>query len=220
MVFSLSKRLSHRFSVLASYAYSQTIGNYPGTYSATHGELNPNKSAQYDLTEFLVNRCGPLPNDRPHNFKATGFFEQSIGGKVKLTCGFTFTAISGRPIEVLGAHLFGGASEVFILPRRSGGRTPTGTQLDLHVGYKHQDSSHVRLALSFDIINLLDQRQIISVDDNYTYDPVSPLAYGRPADLRHLRAVFGTVVSLNSNYGQPTAFQDPTYFRAGGRLSF
>ena len=49
----------------------------------------------------------------------------------------TFTAISGRPIEVLGAHPAYGPSEVFILPRGSGGRTPTITQTDLHIGYDH-----------------------------------------------------------------------------------
>lgn len=220
LVFTLSKRLSNRFSLIGSYSYSRTIGNYPGTYSSANGQLNPNNSSQFDLTDLLANRTGPLATDRPHNFKATGFYVQPLGDRSKLTFGLTFTAVSGRPIEVLGTHLYYGPYEVFILPRGSGGRTPTITQFDLHIGYDHKLSSRVNLSLYADLVNLFNQRAVTNVEDLYTVDPVSSIINGKPEDLRHLRTAFGTLPSYNSNYGQPTAFQEPLYFRFGGRLSF
>ena len=220
LVLTLNKRLSNRFSVLASYTYSRTVGNYPGTFSSSNNQLDPNISTQFDITDLLANRNGPLPTDRPHNFKATGFYDQPLGEKRKLTIGLTFTAFSGRPIEVLGAHPTYGPREVYILPRGSGGRTPAITQFDLHIGYEQKLSRLVSLSVFGDIVNLFNQREIINVDDEYTTDFVGPIVNGRVADLRHLKTTDGLVPVANSNYGQPTAFQEPMYFRVGARLSF
>ncbi|MCU1278025.1 MAG: hypothetical protein JWM53_1571, partial [bacterium] len=74
LVLTATKRLSHNFLVLASYTYSRTVGNYPGLFQASNGQLDPNISTQYDLRELLVNRDGPLPNDRPHNLKLKGSY--------------------------------------------------------------------------------------------------------------------------------------------------
>ncbi len=71
-----------------------------------------------------------------------------------------------------------------------------------------------------DIINLLDEREVINVDDEYTFSSVNPIQYGTPDDLKKLRAVDGSKLVLNSNYGQPTAYQAPLTLRFGGRLSF
>lgn len=221
VVLTLSKRLSNRLSLLGSYTYSRTIGNYPGLHAATSGQLNPNNSTQFDLIDLLANRSGPLPSDRPHNFKLTGFYVQPLRGDAsKLTVGLTFTAISGRPIEVLGAHALYGTREVSILPRGSGGRTPTVTQFDLRLGYDQKLGRGVDLGLFADVINLFDQQAVINVDDEYTVSVVSAIPSGRPADLRHLRDPDGNPVVLSSNYGQPTAFQSPLYLRLGGRLTF
>ena len=70
---TLQKRLSNRFSILANYTYSRLLGNYPGPFSPYNNQLDPNISVQYDIIDLTVNRNGPLNNDRPHNFKATGF---------------------------------------------------------------------------------------------------------------------------------------------------
>jgi hypothetical protein len=217
---TMQKRFSNRFSLIASYTYSRTIGNYPGTFSPSNGQLDPNISTQFDIIDLLANRNGPLPGDRPHNFKATGFYEQPIGDKAKLNFGLTFTATSGRPIEVLGTHLYYGPNEVYILPRGSGGRTPTVTQLDLHIGYEQKLGQRVSLSLFGDVINLVNQRTPTNVDDVYTYDVVQAIRNGQPEDLKHLRTQNGALPAFNSNYGQPTAYQMPLTFRLGGRLSF
>ncbi len=134
--------------------------------------------------------------------------------------GMTFSAYSGRPINVQGADPIYGPSYVFILPRGSGGRTPMVTQFDLHLGYDQPLSKRVALSVFLDVINLFDQRQVTNVDDDYTYSSVLPILNGRPSDLAHLRTYDGTPAIVNSNYGQPTAYQSPLYMRFGARLSF
>ena len=57
-------------------------------------------SDQFDLVDLLANRNGPLPNDRPHNVKLLGTYQQPIKNGV-LTLGLTFSAYSGRPINCL-----------------------------------------------------------------------------------------------------------------------
>ena len=220
LVLTANKRLSSRFGIIANYTYSRMIGNYPGTYDGTADENLPNFSSQYDLTDLLANRNGPLPNDRPHNLKLLGTYQQPIRTSGTLTIGLTFSAYSGRPINVLGAHPIYGASQVFLLARGSGGRTPMVSQFDLHVGYDHKFNKRITLAVFADVINLFDQRAVTNVDDDYTYSSVSPVIQGKPADLLHLKDVTGAAIVLNSNYGQPTGYQAPLYMRLGGRLSF
>lgn len=218
-----SKRLSTRFSLLGSYTFSRTIGNYPGLFTAANNNLDPNISTQYDFIDLLANRKGPLQTDRPHNFKLAGTYRQPILATPQhstLTGGLTFTVYSGSPIEVLGYHPAYAELEVFILPRGSGGRLPAVTQLDLHLGYEKKLSGTAQLSLSLDVINVLNLRQVISVDPEYTGSPVAAILNGTPEDLRHLRALDGGSVVINSNYGHPTNWQAPLFLRVGARLSF
>ncbi len=220
LVLTANKRLSSRFGLIANYTYARILGNYPGTFDGTVDENLPNFSSQYDLTDLLANRNGPLSNDRPHNLKLLGTYQQPIGSGGTLTVGLTFTAYSGRPINVLGAHPIYGFSQVFILPRGSGGRTPTVTQFDLHLGYDHKFNKRITLSVFVDVINLFDQRTVTNVDDDYTYSSVAPVIQGSPGDLLHLKDNEGSPIVLNSNYGQPTGYQAPLYMRFGARLAF
>ncbi len=216
-----NKRFSNRFSVISSYTYSRLLGNYPGLFSPYVNQLDPNLSSQYDIIDLTVNRNGPLNNDRPHNFKITGYYAQPItrvNGTVTLS--LTFTAISGRPIQVLGAHVAYGGRQTMILPSGAAGRTPPITQLDLHVGYDQKLGKQARLSVYVDVINALNQQAVTNIDEEYTFSVVSPLLYGRTEDLKRLRADDGSPPIVNSNYGQPTAFQAPLLLRLGGRLAF
>jgi hypothetical protein len=221
LVLTLNKRLSNRFSIISSYTYSRNLGNYPGTFSSNNGQNDPNISSQFDLTNLLANRNGPLPADRPHNFKVSAFYVQPVAGdRGSFTVGLTFSAVSGRPIEVLGRHPTAGRREVFLLPRGSGGRTPFITQFDLHIGYEHKLTKRVSLSVFADAVNLFNQQAVTNVDDEYTTSTVASVPSGRLSDLGHLKDNGGNLISYNSNYGQPTAYQLPLYFRLGGRLSF
>ena len=109
LVLTATKRLSHNFLILASYTYSRTLGNYPGTFSASNGQLDPNISSQYDLRELTINRDGPLPNDRPHILKVQGSYFMPFGANT-IVFGLAFNMQSGTPIEVLGANTLYGVS--------------------------------------------------------------------------------------------------------------
>jgi hypothetical protein len=58
------------------------------------------------------------------------------------------------------------------------------------------------------------------VDQNYTFDSVSPVVNGKPADLPSLRNVQNQNVALNSNFRNATAYQLPFSARLGAKLSF
>jgi hypothetical protein len=121
---------------------------------------------------------------------------------------------------VLGSHIAYGARETFILPAGSGGRTPTITQVDAHIGWDQQLAQDTKLSVFLDVINLLNEREVINVDDEYTFSNVDPIKYGTPSDLKKLRTSDGSRLVLNSNYAQPTAYQAPLALRFGARLSF
>ena len=222
VIASVQKRLSHHFTVLASYTYSRTLGNYPGLYDGARGQLDPNSSGLFDLHKLVVNTTGPLPTDRPHNLKVAAAYEIPIGGpsgENGLTIGVVFSVLSGRPILTLGGDPNYG-NGVYILPRGAAGRTPTITQLDLHIAYWRQFSKGVRVELSWDTFNLINQRTPTEVDDQYTYDYVSPIENGKAEDLAYLRNQNGQPVTRNPNYAQPTAYQAPLSMRFGAKLSF
>ena len=94
---------------------------------------------------------------------------------------------SGTPIEVLGANTLYGVSETFILPRGSGGRTPTLTSFDLHVSYRRQLSRLFGFEAYADVFNLFNQQEVTAVDDEYTASNVNPIQNGKVADLVNLK---------------------------------
>src|SRR5262249_6204257 len=98
-----SKRLSKSWLMMASYTYSQTKGNYAGLFSADNGQLDPNFTSWGDAPQLLINRNGPLPNDRPHIFRLDGFYEYAIGHTSSAIAGLAFIARSGQPQNALGS---------------------------------------------------------------------------------------------------------------------
>ncbi|HWE27751.1 MAG TPA: TonB-dependent receptor [Polyangia bacterium] len=220
MVLTATKRLSHNFLLLASYTYSRTLGNYPGLFQASNGQRDPNITTQYDFRELLINRFGPLPNDRPHILKVQGSYFVPFGSNT-MVFGLAFNMQSGVPIEVLGGNpIYGGSPETFILPRGSGGRTPTLTSFDLHVSYRRQLSRIFSFEAYADVFNLFDQQEVTQVDQLYTSSNVNPIENGKVADLVNLKQINGNQPLLNPNYGHAVTYQQPLSMRFGVRLSF
>ncbi len=221
MVLTAQKRFSKNFLLLASYTYSRSKGNYPGLVQASNTQFDPHVNSAYDLPEFMINRDGPLPSDRPHNLKLVGSYFVPLGAREDegFTLGLKFTAISGRPIDVIGNLPLGIARESFILPRGQGGRLPMITQTDLRIGWTRYIGSY-KAELMFEVFNLFNQQQVTDVDMIYTFDEVQPIPNGRPEDLATLRTASDNVATPNPNFGQPTARQAPLSLRFGAKLSF
>ena len=221
LIITANKRLSHNFILLASYTYSRTTGNYPGLFSASNGQTDPNISSAYDLKEFLVNRYGPMNADHPHALKLDGAYMLNLGGnKGALQLGASFHVVSGTPIDVLGVHPTYGINETFLLQRGAGGRTPTISQLNLRLSYQRRLSKTFNMNAYWDIYNVFDQRQVEAVDNSYTFDTVLPIANGTFADLKNLKNINGTAVTPNPNYGRATAYQTPISMKLSVEVTF
>jgi hypothetical protein len=219
LTITATKRLSHNFQVLASYTYSRTLGNYPGLFQASNGQLDPNISSQYDLREFLFNRDGPLPEDRPHNLKLLGSYLLAVRDGT-IIFGAQFNAQSGTPIDVLGYSPVYGRREAYILPRGAGGRTPMVSSFDLHVSYRRKLTKMFTMEAYADVFNLFNQQAPLAVDMEWTTSRVSSIVNGTVADLAALKTNNGAAPLLNPNFGHATAYQAPLSTRLGVRLSF
>jgi hypothetical protein len=147
-----------------------------------------------------------------------GFYEVPVG-KGSFVGGLSFSAYSGVPRNYIGA-LIPSQPLVFILPRGSAGRTPTVTQADVKLAYRRALSKTTALEAFLDIYNILNQRTALQMDDNYTFDLVSPIENGTVNDLRFAKNLSGAPITKNPNFGQGTVYQAPIHGRLGLRLLF
>ena len=218
LTLSASKRLAHNWMLRASYTYSRLIGNYNGLYDVDNNYAAPNGNNAYDYPVLVLNKNGPLANDRPHSGHVDGFYQVPVGKGV-MTFGASFLAYSGIPRNYVAA-VSPGQQLVFLLPRGSAGRTPTITQTDVKIAYRQDLSKTLAVEAFFDIYNLMNQRTALAVDDNYTYDTAAAIVNGNVNDLKFARNSSGAPLTKNPNFGQPTAYQSPIYGRMGLRVLF
>jgi hypothetical protein len=215
---SINKRFSKNWLTRAAYTYSRLIGNYEGLYQAEQNYFAPNGSNYTDTPDLYSNQNGPLPNDRPHLFHVDGFYQAPVGRGV-ITAGLSFAARSGMPRNYVSG-LVPGQQLVMLLPRGSGGRTPTVTELNGKIAYKRQLSPKVNLEAFIDLFNILNQQAVVLTDDNYTYSWAGPIVNGTPSDLKYAKDISGAPIVKNPNYGQPLLYQRPFNGRLGLRLTF
>ncbi|HEY0713586.1 MAG TPA: TonB-dependent receptor [Polyangia bacterium] len=218
LTLSLTQRLGQRLSVQAWYTYARLFGNYNGLYDQDNNYFAPNGGNAYDTPDLVLNKRGPLANDRPHAARVTGHYTQPVGGGA-LVGGLSFSAFSGVPRNHVSA-LFPGQQLVFLLPRGSAGRTPTVTQLDAKLGYRHQVARWATFELALELFNVLDRRTPLRQDDNYTYDPAAAIVGGNSGDLPHAKNAAGGAITPNTNFGRATAYQAPFHGRLALRAFF
>jgi len=225
----VAKRFVRRLFFNASYTYSSLRGNYPGLYLPDSDQRDPNLSTQYDVRGIMVNRDGPLPNDRPHLIRLDGYYVLPVG-RSSLTGGLSFVGRSGQPLNALGKYPGSDPLNSFILPRGSMGRTPFVTQFDLHFGYRRPLGPKMSAEAFIDIFNVFNQRAVLAQDQEYTVDRVLPLEKGQNIGSLQKRNSAGVVVtddngnpvlaSRNPNFLMPTAYQLPISGRLGLKVSF
>ena len=168
--FTLTRRFSKKLYLQASYTYSRTEGNYPGSVSYDNGQLDPNISSQFDLIELLANHVGPLQTDRPHYIKVDGYYIFDFGKNGNLTTGIRFRALSGIAENALAPHYLYGVDESFLLPRGELGRTDFDHGLDVHIGYSKPfavGKHNYQLELFFNVFNVYDRQGTFYVDNTY-----------------------------------------------------
>jgi len=223
---SAVKFFSDDFMARATYTLSRLRGNYPGLFSPDTDQLDPNFTSMYDLPELMGNRYGPLPGDRPHAFKAEGYYRLGLGADDSVVVGARARGAVGRPSGALGSHISYGQGETFVLPRGSGERAPWQTAFDLHAAYGRKLPRGMAVEGFVNVFNLFDQQPATRLDEIYTFDVVKPVIGGDADDLAHVKKsgpdgrTINEQVSVNPNYGNPIESQLPLAVQIGARLTF
>ncbi|HTM34209.1 MAG TPA: TonB-dependent receptor [Vicinamibacterales bacterium] len=228
---TFDRRFSNNWSMLASYRWSRLRGTFEGFFREDNGQSDPGITSLYDFptndpSYATIGRdqfgyqgdirylgsagAGPLPLDRPHQFKVSGnrmFGNLSLGLAVNLS--------SGKPLTALeGLSPYGNTGEVPLTPRGGGfqtvdgfkTRTPFESQVDLQGSYSINMGNNDRLTLLADMFNLFNLRRTLDYNNNIDFP------------------VFGVP---NPNFGTPTSanvagqqFQRPFQLRLGIRYAF
>ncbi len=231
MTLSLTKAFANTWLAQASYTASWLRGNYAGLFRPETNQLDPNGNSDFDLRSLLANRTGNLPADRTHNIKIFASKDFLLPADQIINVGLSFNSRSGAPLDYLGRHPIYGRREVYILPRGSGGRGDWVHNFDTHIGYGIRLAKQSVLTLNIDIFNLFNFQAATSRDQEFTRSNVLPISEGKTTELPDvatntsgkLRNSDGTPFnpqSVNPNFLNPTAFQEPRQFRFGAKVTF
>ena len=229
------KAFSNQWLAQVNYTVSWNRGNLAGLFRPETGQLDPNINSDFDLISLLPNRTGDLPGDRRHVVKVFGAKEFQLPANVTINLGLGYLGRSGTPLNVLGSHVQYGDSEVFILPRGAGGRTPWVHSIDTNVTFGYRFSKDSALTVGVDIFNLFNFQQAIGFDQRYTLADVLPVKDGTAANLfgkegeaptdtsKKLLYSDGTdfqASDVNPNWKNPTQYQTPRQIRINARVTF
>ena len=162
VTFTANRRFGGKWGVQSSYRWSRLHGNFEGFFRNDNGQSDPAITSLFDFPtndptytqiggpqegfrgdiRFLGERgAGPLPLDRPHQFKVFGTYAFNPG----VTVGLGFTAQSGTPLTALAANpVYDSDGEIPETPRGAGfetadgfrDRTPWTSTFDVHVDYR------------------------------------------------------------------------------------
>jgi hypothetical protein len=216
------KRFSNNWQLQSSYRWSRLYGTFEGFYRNDNGQSDPAITSLYDFptndptyTELAPEfgfrgdvrylgklGAGPLPTDRPHQFKVYGSktfdFGLNLGAGVVLSSGSPLTALAANPV-------YGNGGEIPEGPRGSGvqtvdgfkKRTPFENDVNFHADYGIRFGDQ-RIVLLADVFNLANVQRVRDYD-NYTEN------------------TFG---AINPSYGARLAYQTPRQIRLGVRFEF
>ncbi|MDI1448789.1 TonB-dependent receptor [Polyangium sp. 6x1] len=229
------KAFSNQWLAQVNYTVSWNRGNLAGLFRPETGQLDPNINSDFDLVSILANRTGDLPGDRRHVIKVFGAKEFQLPANVTINLGLGYLGRSGTPLNVLGSHALYGDSEVFILPRGAGGRTPWVHSIDTNVTFGYRFSKDSTLTVGVDIFNLFNFQQATGFDQRYTLGDVLPVQDGTAANLHGKKGEAPTDTSkkllnsdgtdfdpadINPNWQNPTSYQTPRQIRINARVTF
>ena len=167
--FLLDKRFADNWSLRASYLWSRLYGNYPGlTQSDENGRTSPNVGRSWDypammFTEHGQPNFGPLPTDRPHQFKVQGIYQFDFGTSV----GVNEYVSSGLPVTREIGILAPSNYPNQYLGRGSDGRTDVFSQTDMYFQHPLKLGGGRRLEFNFTIFNLFNQEAGINKFSTY-----------------------------------------------------
>src|SRR5262249_8509943 len=192
-----TKSFSDLWQAQVSYTWSRLTGNYDGLFRPEDGQLDPNLNSTFDLKTLLLNQEGNLAGDATHSFKAYLATEFGVLPVLSVARGGSFNAVSGTPINYLGAQVTYGPGQAYILERGSGGRLPWVTSFDARVAFNYRMGKDSVLTAGIEAFNIFNSQRPITVDNNYTFDNVGPIVGARNGSVP---APYGSIVHIGPNY--------------------
>ena len=228
---TFGKRFSNNWQMQASYRWSQLEGNFEGFFRNDNGQSDPAITSLFDFptndpsyTAIGVPQygfrgdirylgalgAGPLPVDRPHQFKVFGNYNFNMG--LNLGVGAIFG--SGRPLTAMAANpAYDSAGEIPEGPRGSGietvddgFRTRTPTEIDVNVqGSYALKFGGRRLVFLADMFNLFNLQRVRD------YDNFTEIGYLTE------NPDYGTATNPNTG---TAGYQTPFQLRLGIRFEF
>ncbi len=228
---TFGKRFSNNWQMQASYRWSQLEGNFEGFFRNDNGQSDPAITSLFDFptndpsyTAIGVPQygfrgdirylgalgAGPLPVDRPHQFKVFGNYNFNMG--LNLGVGAIFG--SGRPLTAMAANpAYDSAGEIPEGPRGSGietvddgFRTRTPTEIDVNVqGSYALKFGGRRLVFLADMFNLFNLQRVRD------YDNFTEIGYLTE------NPDYGTATNTNTG---TAGYQTPFQLRLGIRFEF
>jgi hypothetical protein len=220
-----NRRLANRWALRVSYLWSRLNGNYSGLAQADEpGRAEPNVGRNFDAPFIMFDQTGnptygPLPTDRPHQFKGQFIYETPFG----LSAGVNAYVASGVPVTRDAAFVPPNNYPVQYLGRGSDGRTPTMSQFDLNLTQDIKVGKDRRVQLMANVLNIMNSKTAtsrfptetslaagtavaISEDDFFRgFDGQALVAAAGPRDPRFL---------------MDSQFQNPREIRLGVRFVF
>jgi hypothetical protein len=149
--------------------WSRLNGNYSGlSQGDENGRTSPNVGRLFDYPAMMFDESGqpvfgPLPTDRPHQFKAQGIYTLPFGTSI----GANFYVSSGVPVSREVGIFPGSNFPVQYHGRLSDGRTDVYSQTDLLVQHEFKVGGSRALQVSLNVLNLFDQSASIGKWQTY-----------------------------------------------------
>jgi hypothetical protein len=222
--FALEKRFAANWYLRSSYLWSRLYGNYSGlSQSDENGRTSPNVGRLYDYPLMMFAdggkpALGPLPTDRPHQFKTQFIYQFGFGTSV----GVNQYVASGLPVTREIGIFPPNNLPVQYLGRGSDGRTPMYSQTDFLVQHGFRIGGSRQLQVSFNVLNLFNQDTAIGKNSTYHYSSgVTPNEAAFYAGTQTLASLITSQnVTQNPAFLMNNAFQAPIQARFGVKFIF
>jgi len=161
---------------------------------------------------------GPLPTDRPHQFKTQFIYQFNFGTSI----GVNQYMASGLPVTREIGIYPPNTLPVQYLGRGSDGRTPTFSQTDMVLQHEFKLMGTKALQLSLNVLNLFNQDTAVSKASTYQYTggviPNEAAFYAGSQTLASL--INSQNVVQNPNFLMDNGFQAPIAARFGVKFIF
>jgi hypothetical protein len=223
--FAFEKRFADNWYLRSSYLWSRLFGNYSGlSQSDENGRTSPNVGRLYDYPMMMFMDggqpvYGPLPTDRPHQFKTQFIYQFPMGTSV----GLNQYVASGLPVSREIGIYAGNNLPVNYLGRMSDGRTPMFSQTDLSLQHRFRLAGARALQLELNVLNLFNQDTAIARFS--TYHKVNGPNPQSEADFyRGIETLADQIIQqgieVDPRFLQDSAFQAPIQARVGVKFMF